>query len=42
MVVAYSTEARAFSDREIELIEMLADQAALALETAGCAPTSRA
>jgi DNA-binding PucR family transcriptional regulator len=33
VVVAYSTVARAFSDLEIELIEMLADQAALALET---------
>ncbi len=33
VVVAYSTVARAFSDLELELIELLADQAALALET---------
>jgi DNA-binding PucR family transcriptional regulator len=33
VVVAYSMQARAFSELEIELIEMLADQAALALET---------
>ncbi|HKQ42810.1 MAG TPA: helix-turn-helix domain-containing protein [Pseudonocardia sp.] len=35
VVVAYSTQARAFSALEIELIELLADQAALALETSG-------
>src|SRR6185312_3256625 len=35
VVVAYSMSARAFSDLEIELIELLADQAALALETSG-------
>lgn len=33
VVVAYSTVAREFSDLELELIELLADQAALALET---------
>ena len=35
VIVAYSTQARAFSALEIELIELLADQAALALETSG-------
>ena len=33
VVVAYTTVARDFSDLEVELIELLADQAALALET---------
>lgn len=33
VVVAYSMQARAFSELEVELIELLADQAALALET---------